>query len=240
MPETIQKILLLVEGEKTDRALMQRLLKLYGIDAKYEIVSYRTNIYALYDALFVLEDEKAMDLLLLLKSRERDAKKKAIFDDDYTDILLVFDLDPQDTQFSPEKIQHMVEYFNESTDKGKLYLNYPMVEAFYHMKSIPDEEFNDRIVMLPELRRYKMRVNQESSTGDYRKFAASREDCTIVIRQQLQKAHWLLQSVSGERLSPDQAAILTAQLKLITENHHVSVLSTCAFFIPDYNPALLA
>ena len=32
-------------------------------------------------------------------------------------------------------------YFTESSEMGKLYLNYPMVEAFYHMKSIPDENY---------------------------------------------------------------------------------------------------
>lgn len=39
-----RKILLLVEGEKTDVALMEHLLTVYQMDIKYEIVSYKTSI----------------------------------------------------------------------------------------------------------------------------------------------------------------------------------------------------
>lgn len=46
----------------------------------------------------------------------------------------------------------MANYFTESTNMGKLYLNYPMVEAFYHMESIPDENFNKYIVTLDDLK----------------------------------------------------------------------------------------
>lgn len=37
------KILILVEGEKTDYRLMSRLLELYGIAKNHEIISYNTN-----------------------------------------------------------------------------------------------------------------------------------------------------------------------------------------------------
>ena len=48
MAEEKRKILVLVEGAKTDVALMERLLSVYHIDIKYKIVSYCTNIYTLY------------------------------------------------------------------------------------------------------------------------------------------------------------------------------------------------
>lgn len=35
---------------------------------------------------------------------------------------------------------------------GKLYLNYPMVESFYHMSDIPDEKYNEYIVTLDDLK----------------------------------------------------------------------------------------
>ena len=50
-----------------------------------------------------------------------------------------------------DKITEMASYFVESSDMGKLYLNYPMVEAYYHMKSIPDPEFDSYTVSLEEL-----------------------------------------------------------------------------------------
>ena len=139
MDET-SKILILVEGAKTDLRLMKRLLHIYGIDEGHEVVSYNTNIYTLYKEMFSDGDPDSIDLLQLLKERETDSGRKEMFDAHYSDILLVFDLDPQDPNFSLDKILQMLQFFVESSDMGKLYLNYPMVESFYHMKSIPDEE----------------------------------------------------------------------------------------------------
>lgn len=176
MAEKKQKILVLVEGAKTDVALMERLFSIYQIDFKYEIVSYCTNIYTLYKEMFEDNDPDDMDLLQLLKSREPDLVKKTLFDESYSDIFLIFDLDPHDFGFTPEKIRHMAKYFVESSDVGKLYINYPMVEAFYHMTSIPDLNFNTYNATPNELSAgtYKARVNRENRNHDYRKFAATK------------------------------------------------------------------
>lgn len=124
------KILVIVEGEKTDVRLMKHLLSMYGLDKKHEIVSYNTNIYTLYNDMFRDDDPESYDILQVLKSRELDEDKKRIFDEEYSDILLIFDFDPQDVQYDKKKIIYMQKYFSESSDMGKLYINYPMVEAF--------------------------------------------------------------------------------------------------------------
>ena len=92
MAEKKRKILVLVEGAKTDVALMERLFSIYQIDFKYEIVSYCTNIYTLYKEMFEDNDPDDMDLLQLLKSREPDLVKKTLFDESYSDILMILDL----------------------------------------------------------------------------------------------------------------------------------------------------
>lgn len=126
----MSKILMLVEGAKTDVKLMSKLLDMYGISDNHELVSYNTNIYELYREMFSDGDPDAIDLLQLLKEREYDENKKKIFDERYSDILLIFDLDPQDHLFSVHKIMEMAEYFNESSDMGKLYINYPMINSY--------------------------------------------------------------------------------------------------------------
>ncbi|WP_370774826.1 hypothetical protein [Holdemania massiliensis] len=240
MAEKKRKILVLVEGAKTDVALMERLFSIYQIDFKYEIVSYCTNIYTLYKEMFEDNDPDDMDLLQLLKSREPDLVKKTLFDESYSDILLIFDLDPHDFGFTPEKIRHMAKYFVESSDVGKLYINYPIVEAFYHMTSIPDLNFNTYNATLNELSAgtYKARVNRENRNHDYRKFAATKEECNIVIRQNISKA-WLVVGDPEDDMPPSQAEILNTQLNSIQNENRVAVLSTCAFFIPEYNLKLI-
>ena len=241
MAEEKRKILVLVEGAKTDVALMERLLSVYQIDIKYKIVSYCTNIYTLYHEMFEDNDPADMDLLQLLKSREPDPVKKALFDEFYSDILLIFDLDPHDPGFAPEKISRMARYFVESSDMGKLYINYPMVEAFYHMASIPDPNFDSYYATLDELiaGEYKARVNRENRNHDYRKFAATKEECNIVIKQNTNKAWRLVGGDSGVDLLPTQIGMLAAQLNFIQKDRRVAVLSTCAFFIPEYNSELI-
>ncbi|MDR0424596.1 MAG: hypothetical protein LBH39_03950 [Clostridiales Family XIII bacterium] len=227
MAEGKRKILVLVEGAKTDAALMGRLLSTYQIDAKYEIVSYRTNIYTLYQEMFEENDPSDMDLLGLLKSRESDPAKKTMFDDFYSDIFLIFDLDPQDPGFTPNKIRRLARYFVESSDMGKLYINYPMVEAFYHMASIPDPKFDSYYASLDELRAggYKARVNRENRDHDYRKFAATKEECSVVIAQNMDKAWGLVGGGPGDGLPPAQIGIIEAQLDSIRSDRRVAVLS---------------
>ena len=227
MAEKKRKILVLVEGAKTDVALMERLFSIYQIDFKYEIVSYCTNIYTLYKEMFEDNDPDDMDLLQLLKSREPDLVKKTLFDESYSDILLIFDLDPHDFGFTPEKIRHIAKYFVESSDVGKLYINYPMVEAFYHMTSIPDLNFNTYNATLNELSAgtYKARVNRENRNHDYRKFAATKEECNIVIRQNISKA-WLVVGDPEDDMPPSQAEILNTQLNSIQNESSIEKLSS--------------
>lgn len=48
-----------------------------------------------------------------------------------------------DPNFSEEKICRLQMYFNDSTDVGKLYINYPMVESYQHFEDIPNDSFKN-------------------------------------------------------------------------------------------------
>lgn len=236
-----RKILLLVEGEKADIAVMRRLLTVYNLNIDYEIISYCTNIYRLYKDFFDSgDDPENLDLLLLLKSRDKNPDHAYIFNEHYSDIYLVFDLDPQDTGFSPDKIRKMIEFFHESSDMGKLYLNYPMVESFYHLKSLPDANYDERFASMDELRHkaYKQRVQNEKYAKNYQLCASNRKTCNIVIHQNIEKALYLTHSLNNN--SPfNQSAILESELNWIASESKVPVLCTCCFFIPEYQPALI-
>lgn len=242
MQDNKAKVLVLVEGEKTDVKLMQHLFEIYGIDKKHQIVSYNTNIYVLYNKMFRDTDPESVDLLQLLKEQEPDLIKKQIFDERYSDILLIFDLDPQDPQYTCDKIIEMAEYFVESSDMGKLYLNYPMVEAFYHMKNIPDEDYNSYIATMSELanKQYKARVQLENRNHDYSKFATDKVECNIIINQNINKARFIVSDADSTAFFPGTPDILKAQLDILKTRMEVAVLCTCAFYIPDYNPNLIS
>lgn len=93
---------------------------------------------------------------------ERIEKSKSVsYKDDFTDIYLIFDYERQDPNFSAADIEKMQESFSDSTDMGKLYINYPMVEAYLDFNNIPDEGFLNRKIeaSLKNGDEYKNRVS---------------------------------------------------------------------------------
>ncbi len=245
-----KNILVLVEGAKTDVKIMKQLFSVYGIDAEFEIVSYCTNIYTLYSEMFCdgIDGFEEMDIRQVLKSKEKDSEKKKIFDKKFTDVLLIFDLDPQDPQYDPNHIKLMQKYFSDSTDMGKLYINYPMVESFYHLSSIPDQKYFERKAFLSELKdkKYKSRVQKETRGNSYNKFAKNKEEYTIVILQNLYKALFLInkkvveyEDALNHLSTVDFNILLQEQLHNLEEYGFVYVVCTCIFFISDYDQKLL-
>ena len=159
--------------------------------------------------------------------------------------MLIFDLDPQDPKFSAEAILEMSKYFVDSIETGKLYLNYPMVEAFHHMKNIPDPDYDSYITSLDELKSksYKKRVHDETRGKGYRKIAENRAECNKVILQNIDKS-WLVTgkpkpATDVKTLIPEQTAILQGQLEKLHTEKCVFVLCTCVFYIADYDSRLI-
>lgn len=151
-----RKILLITEGAKAEPRFLRALISAYGLSGEYRVYSYNTVVHDLYERLFESGDEAAaLDLLLVLRSREQDPERRRLLTQDYTDVLLVFDYDPQDDRFSARKLEVMMQHFDDSTDNGKLYLNYPMLESYRHIRSLPDEGYLDRCVSLEDIAGYK-------------------------------------------------------------------------------------
>lgn len=115
-----------------------------------------------------------------------------------------------------------------------------MVESFYHLKSLPDANYDERFASMDELRRkaYKQRVQNEKYAKNYQLCASNRKTCNIVIHQNIEKALYLTHSLNNN--SPfNQSAILESELNWIASESKVPVLCTCCFFIPEYQPALI-
>ena len=242
-------ILVLVEGEVTDVELMERLFEIYGISEQHHIMYYGTSIYMLYDSIHDqmyrdVDGEPMLDIALYLRERETNPQKKADLSRRFSRILLIFDLDPGARDFSDEIIQNMTDYFNDVFGAGQLYINYPMVESFYHAKEIPDPDYFNYITPLVQLRaakkrnRYKARVGRESCIHDRRAFFTDKAACNAIIRQNLEKA-WFMVEGAAELLPPSQAAILQSQLDKLSATACIAVLCTCIFYILDYNPQLI-
>lgn len=237
---------MIVEGEKADFKLMEHLLQLF-FEAKFYIVPYKTNIYALYDMFKMndIDDFDSLDTVQVLKSVQSDEEIRKELDRNFSDIILIFDFDPQDPKYSAEKICKLKSIFKESTDNGKLYLNYPMVEAFKHLTSVDDSSYLELKVLYDDLKekRYKQLVSSCTFQADYKKY--QRKECLAVFRQNIVKANYILYgakvlpSCEEEYFEIDLDEILNIQCNLLKDDGKFYVLCTCVFFLLDNKPKAL-
>jgi len=152
-----KRILLLTEGEVLEKQLFDHIYSLYDVGS-VTIIPYKTNLYSFYHRLFndfQIDGEidfEAIDLPLFLNDYLKLGPDKKLNAQDFSDILLVFDYDPHDSSYSHEKIKILLQHFSETSDKGKLYINYPMIESFHHITSLSDSEFNNRKEKLQNLK----------------------------------------------------------------------------------------
>ena len=231
-----KNILLIVEGAKTDVRLMNNLMETYNL-LDYEIVSYNTNIYTLYNQMFTDGSSYGRDLLQTLIENKNTQKDVEILKRKYTHIILCFDLDPHDEQYSKEKIQNMSEFFYESTDNGKLYINYPMIESFSHRNGVNDNDYLTREISHKDIKDYKRIVNE--FTPDPSKLIGKKSDVNQIIIQNLIKANYILYGNDNINYHVDLHKLLKYQCDKYDTTRSLFVLCTCIFFIADYNKNLI-
>ncbi|MDR3075463.1 MAG: hypothetical protein LBU30_05460 [Candidatus Methanoplasma sp.] len=151
-------------------------------------------------------------------------------------------MDIQDERANIEMMNAMIGTFNDSTDNGKLYLNYPMLESYKHLMSLDDENFKDRCVAVSDCCRYKETVGREChrslrNVGDY-----NLEIFDAIIRMHLRKANYILgddfvlppmdklESLSG-------GDIMDAQVEKMLKDGSIFVLNTSMFNVVEYRPS---
>ena len=225
------KILLIVEGEVEEPRILgsesHGLLALIGAD--YEIVPFESSIYELYEAYKNGEYDNIVSYLRIekgLKLPDNILSKNA-----FSAIYLIFDYDPQYQKYSDEKIRDLLNLFNNETELGKLYINYPMVEAYYHLLKLPDEDYYDRKISLEGLtgKTYKKLVNATSCLKKNR--IGNFQLCHIVMHN-YNKCK-IIESSYGKAINYE--AILNKQIELKNETNEIYVLSTFPLMIIDYN-----
>lgn len=170
--------LLIVEGNHEKNELFWLIFKCFPeIHISMDNVwIYGTNIYMLYEDIVKeygsdwVENEDDIDLpYIISKKKQWEALRYKI---NFTNIVLVFDYERHDTGFAEQKIVAMQNYFTDATDMGRLYINYPMIESYQHLKALPDTDYAERKIpttMQPG-REYKALVKKESIIGKYIEF----------------------------------------------------------------------
>lgn len=226
-----KKILLIVEGESTELNILgsssHGLLSLVG--GNYEIVPFANPIYELYESYINGEYDDLVSYLRMEKGLKID--DNVLSKNAFSAIYLIFDYEPQYHKYSDEKIKKLLELFNNETDLGKLYINYPMVEAYYHLLSLPDFEYNERTVSLDGLngKKYKKEVNLSTC---FKKNRITNRDLCYIIMHNYNKVRYITSDYSNEI---NHFKILEKQLEIKNNKNEIYILSTFPLIVLDYN-----
>ncbi len=161
--------LLIVEGNHEKNVLFWLIFHCFpeiSIDIE-NVWIYGINIYMLYEDI-VKEygsewTKDDIDLPFVISKKQKQAVLR--YKEDFTNIILIFDYERHDSNFSETKVWELQKYFADAADVGKLYINYPMIESYQHLRALPDTDYAERRipVSLQPGKEYKALVRKETS-----------------------------------------------------------------------------
>lgn len=237
----MNKILFIVEGKNDEVIYIKRLFEKCNVLQKYEIISYNTNLHNLANSLIKNDEiDPSLDIRYVLKENETDVAKKEILSQEFSDIILVFDFEPQQDVPRFEQIRKLLEFFNKSTENGKLYINYPMMQSYRHFDKLPSKEFKDLTVTKKDAKKYKELVGSVSNFTNvghhsYSLFVSIAYHHLLKLNYILNKKYELPDKAWLD--SWNQLDLFDIQYKLLQDEGYIYVINTFALFLIEYNPS---
>lgn len=210
--------LVVVEGQHEKNVFLELLLNCFPQVAfsRENIHVYAADIYDLYHDIEKEYDEDwfksdlEIDIPMLISRRlniepQLDKRK-------FTNIILIFDYEHHDTSYKDEKIVHMQRHFCSMTDDGILFINYPMVESYKHIISLPDEEYLERSVSVKcqPGREYKRMVDADSVVNI---FFSTYEKVSRYLKEKINGADQIeIEKILFDIFSIDQRELVTEKI----------------------------
>lgn len=228
----MSNILFVFEGERTEDHITNSFVKHFFNDKVVITCAFCAEIYQLHKA---LSDDEDLDTFALLKEIPQNQRTLEEFDrDDFAEIYLFFDYDGHSTLASDDSLEEMLSIFNEETDRGKLFISYPMVESIKHYSNQID--FKYLKVKAKENIKYKNIVSKEADKIYLHFSKYSYEIWIELITIHLKKMNYL---VLDNYIFPDEnfeqnVIFKNQRKKFIDIDSTISVLSGFPIFIFDY------
>ncbi len=245
-------ILFVFEGERREPMLFKSIEQLFFPSSEENIVcSFGNNIYELYRQMHELGD--GADIAGVLK--ENGAISEDYDMSDFSDVFLFFDLDihneNQPPQISAAQISEMLSYFDNETENGKLFINYPMIESIYHTGSLPDNDYWQYSVSISDCSDYKKIARDFPPYSNLDHLCVTERNKTrsdivsrirmnwiYLVGMNIRKANLLCQGKHEDPTQKDnisQPSIFSSQHHdFIMANQTISVLNAFPLFLYDY------
>ena len=252
-------ILFVFEGKRREPDIFRTLEYLFFPKGQTIVCSFENNIYELYRQLKALDD--GGDIVSILREKYRDNPESPFGPDtkssDFSEIFLLFDYDFQNSNLSLEQmnqqISKMLDFFNDETDNGMLYINYPMLEAIRYTKKLPDihyteytisrtdcheKGFKDLAQQFTDYHSFDFIVLDFRGTPAEKKASTVKQNWTLLETQNVIKANSLCNSeltIPADKGAISQLKIFESQLtQFIIPKDEVSILSAFPLFNFNY------
>lgn len=225
------------EGERTEKIIVDNLKKYYLYEDSNTIIYglYCNVIYDVYEALHDEEGELIYDLLPILQNMPQNRETlKGIKRNDVSQVYLFFDHDAHSHIANIEKLNKMLEYFDNETEYGKLYISYPMVEALKHLSETIN--CNELTCLIAENTKYKKTVNDEAANKYIQVNKYTQEIWEEIIDEHCKKLGFLcIGKFEPLGISVSQQKIFNIQIeKYVKQDKSVAILSAFPIFLLDY------
>ena len=255
-------ILVVFEGKEREVDIFNALKQLFFSDEEVIVeFTYNTRFHTLYKNL--IENDMSLFRVLQEASRKRENDTLGAYrEDDFSEVYLFFDYDFH-FRFIPleqwnENLREMLDYFDDETKNGKMYVNYPMVESIRYTKLLPDKDYYTYTVKRDECPKKKgdptsgfkymaaqfsaypgldfIQINENKTIEDRK---AVLQNWKYLKRQNVAKANYLC---TGRNTFPKkkrlfaQLEILDAQCRKYVQSDPccVSILNSFPIFLYEY------
>ena len=250
-------ILFVFEGNEREPRLYRTLERLYFPKENDNIIcSFGNNIYDLYNELQEYGGDG--DIVSLMRERladRGDSTLAGIRSSDISEVFLFFDYDFQNSQLPLEEINRRVEemltIFDDETDNGKLYINYPMIESIRYTKELPDDAYASYVADREACKDFKRLAQvfsaynsldhllfKDGETPTKEKYLKVKDNWQYLKQMNVCKANLLTtgqHSIPKEKSDIGQLSIFKSQLlKYVEPRNHVAILNSFPIFIYEY------
>ena len=243
-------ILFVFEGGKAEPLVFDSLKRLLLTKEEVRVVTCEHDLPTLFSKL----KNNDYDLFRSLPLEENDIEipKDVRLDTLFSQIFLFFDYDFQN-RIGLEKVNEilseMLEYFDDETGNGKLYVNYPMVESLKYTKELPDEHYAEYVVSRETCASHKFKGVAETfaypGAKQYRFIDLTktsvedvRRNWHLLIQQNVSKANFIVSDRNEMPIKKhviDQIAIFEGQKsKYVDVDESVAILNSFPLFVYEY------
>lgn len=240
-------ILFIFEGGRYEPKLFEHVKSLFFPQREDQVLcSFCSSVYTFYKRMKDDYDGFVEVVDVLKTELQKTDPQNTIFNyksSDFESVYLFFDYDFHNgnLEIKNNQIKELLDYFNEETENGKLFISYPMIESIQYIKELPDNNFQNYIVKREDCKddNFKKESRKFCHYKGY-SFLSDIMNWTHLIRHNVQKANLLInQNLDwpNEKVDVDQALLFDAQLnKHVLINEEVAILNAFPMFLFYYFP----